>query len=191
MTVVMTPGRTAKPIADADPVAKSYLVNAAFLEEIKDSNPAFWDAVSQFRQSILIGEADLERPQHTIKQIVLALGDLQAQLAVQYSLEESYGYVVVAAAPNQLFDAGDHPALQALETAEKTVGQHRSLYLDLSELAEQAEELQYRGCGRDSLAAFVSRLDAFSDRLAEHERLENSVMVMFRSRRSLQQASAG
>ncbi|MEM9365186.1 MAG: hypothetical protein AAGD07_04255 [Planctomycetota bacterium] len=191
MSVVMTPGRTARTVAVTEPVAKSYLVNAAFLEEIKDSNPAFWDAVSGLRQSILIAEEDLERPQRTIKQMVVALGDLQAQLAIQYSLEESYGYVVIAAAPSQLFDPGDHLALQALETAEKTVRQHRSLYLELSELAEHAEELQYRGCGRDSLVAFVSRLDAFNDQLAEHERLENSVMVMFRSRRSLQHAAIG
>jgi hypothetical protein len=50
------------------------------------------------------------------------------------------------------------------------------LYMQLSDLAEQAEELQYRGVESSQLRILVERTREFDAELREHERTENELI---------------
>jgi hypothetical protein len=74
------------------------VVNPAFLQEIKDSNPDLWDTVHQLRQ---VCESDDDEPSKVSRQLTRLLDGLRDQLALQFSLEESYGYVAVPDRPSE------------------------------------------------------------------------------------------
>lgn len=138
------------------------LVNPAFLQEIKDSNPDLWDTVHQLRQTC---ESD-EDPSMLSRQLTRQLDCLRDQLALQFSLEESYGYLSVP----------EHSSRTMGELAANAKAQHRALYLQLSELAEEAEELQYRGVEPTQLRQLVTKTQHFDAELREHEVLENELI---------------
>jgi len=147
----------------ASPIlCKTLTVNPAFLQEIKDSNPDLWDTVGQLRQ---LCEGDQE-PAATARGLARLLDTLRDDLALQFSLEESYGYLEVA---------GDSPGVLG-ELATETHAQHCSLYLRLSELAEQAEELQYRGVEPTQLRQLVKSAQDFDAELRKHEQSENELI---------------
>ena len=50
--------------------------------------------------------------------------------------------------------------------------QHATLYLTLSELAERAEEIQYRGVRCEDLVDLVTRVRRFDREFRGHETLE-------------------
>ncbi len=141
---------------------KTLVVNPAFLQEIKDSNPDLWHTVHQLRQ---VCDGD-DEPAKLSRQLTRLLDSLRDQLALQFSLEESYGYMAVPENPS--------PTLRDL--ANRAQSQHGMLYLRLTELAEQAEELQYRGVEQTHLRALVEQTCDFDAQLREHERLENELI---------------
>ena len=51
--------------------------------------------------------------------------------------------------------------------------------MQLSDLAEQAEELQYRGVEPGQLRALVQRAQEFERQLDEHERAENELIERY------------
>lgn len=141
---------------------KSLVVNPAFLQEIKDSNPDLWHTIHQLRR---VCDSN-DEPAKLSRQLTRLLDSLRDQLALQFSLEESYGYMAVPQNPS--------PTLG--ELANRAQSQHGILYIRLSELAEQAEELQYRGVEQSQLVALVEQTCDFDAQLREHERLENELI---------------
>jgi hypothetical protein len=141
---------------------KTLVVNPAFLQEIKDSNPDLWDTVHQLRQ---VCECD-DEPAKVSRQLTRLLDDLRDQLALQFSLEESYGYVAVA----------DHPSHVISELAARAQSQHGMLYMQLTDLAEQAEELQYRGVEPRQLRILVQHTRDFDAQLRDHEQSESELI---------------
>tara|TARA_R110002167_G_scaffold39115_1_gene121056 strand:- start:350 stop:832 length:483 start_codon:yes stop_codon:yes gene_type:complete len=141
---------------------KTLVVNPAFLQEIKDSHPDFWHTLHRVRQ---ICEC-VEEPSQVTRDLVRWLNDLRDQMALQFALEESYGYIEVA------------PEFSSFKAnaAEKTLAQHCSLYLLLSELIEKAEELQYRGAIASYVRELVDQTQAFDKKLREHEQAENALI---------------
>lgn len=138
------------------------VVNPAFLQEIKDSNPDLWQTVHQLRQ---VCDCD-DAPAKQSRQLTRLLDSLRDQLALQFSLEESYGYMAVP----------QHSSTTLGELANRAQSQHGMLYIRLSELAEQAEELQYRGVEPSQLHALVEQTCDFDAQLREHERMENELI---------------
>ena len=138
------------------------VVNPAFLQEIKDSNPDLWQTVHELRQ---VCECE-DEPAKVSHQLTRLLDGLRDQIALQFSLEESYGYVAVP----------DHPSQVLSDLAARTQSQHGMLYMQLSDLAEQAEELQYRGVEPSQLRILVERTREFDAELREHERIENDLI---------------
>ena len=106
-------------------LTKILVVNPAFLQEIKDSNPDLWDTVHQLRQTC---QCD-DQPSSIAKRLVAQLDLLRDHIALQFALEESYGYLEV---PDQRCSVLDELAVRAQS-------QHCPLYLGLSELAERAD----------------------------------------------------
>lgn len=142
--------------------ATALVVNPAFLQEIKDSNPDLWELVRQVQSVCRSDQASIQ----VCRQLTRLLDELRDGLALQFSLEESYGYIGVF-----------EPASEVLsELATKAQSQHGILYLGISELAEQAEELQYRGVEVAQLRRLVDRTVQFDEDLHKHERLETELI---------------
>jgi len=141
---------------------KTLVVNPAFLQEIKDSNPDLWHTVHQLRQ--VCDGAD--EPAKLSRQLTRLLDSLRDQLALQFSLEESYGYMAMPESRS--------PTLGELAT--RAQSQHGMLYLRLTDLAEQAEELQYRGVEQTQLKRLVEQTCEFDAQLREHESLESELI---------------
>ena len=139
------------------------VVNPAFLQEIKDSNPDLWETVHQLRQ---VCDRESEQPKRISQQLTRLLDCLRNQLALQFSLEESYGYMSVPTHSSQVLE----------ELASRAQSQHGMLYLQVSELAEQAEELQYRGVEPQELRHLVQRTQEFDVQLRAHEHAENELI---------------
>jgi hypothetical protein len=140
-------------------------VNAAFLQEIKDCNHELWLTVHAVRQL-----CDSDEPRGRIaRQLVRLLDNFRDQLAMQFALEESYGYM--ACGPEVA------PAPSISERAKRLCEQHCALYLRLTELCEQAEELQYSGMATARAAELIAHACDFERRLREHEQAEAELIA--------------
>ena len=141
------------------------VLNPAFLQEIKDCNPDLWHTQHELRQ---VCDCD-DQPVQVTRQLVRLLDDFRDQLALQFALEESYGFLEVP---------GDASAANGIdeELVHRVHSQHCPLYLQLSELAEAAEELQYRGIVTTQLANLVESVRRFDEKLTEHENLEGELI---------------
>ncbi len=142
---------------------KTLVVNSAFLQEIKDGNPELWQAVHELRQ---LCEAT-EDAGWIAKRLVRLLDEMRDSLAMQFALEESFGYI-------ETKSLGPEPLAGKLAAQAKS--QHCSLYLQLSDLAELAEEMQYRGVARERLPLLLAAARSFDEKLREHELLENDLI---------------
>ena len=137
---------------------KALGVNAAFLQEIKDSHPDLAHAIHAVRSTCHSEDV----PAQIARRLVRLLDELRDSLAFQFALEESYGYIECT-----------QPVSETLsEIAEKGRRQHCALYLEISGLCEQAEELQSRGFACDHVRQLIHDTEQFDARLIEHERLE-------------------
>ena len=150
---------------------QTLLVKPAFLQEIKDSNPDLWHLVHQLR-AITDSQG---QPGAVVRNLVRILDDLRDQLAMQFALEESYGYIRV---PGSVITASADPSLrQSLcGLTEAAHSQHCGLYLQLSDLAEQAEESQYRGATIENLNLLLRAASRFDESLRDHELLEQDLI---------------
>jgi len=166
-TSSILPATTAqvRPISSTD----LFLVNAAFLQEIKDSNAPLWHQVHELRTCCEAGQHGEQSPYQTMKGLVTGLSELRDLLAFQFTLEESYGFVRVGALPP---GSSRHIDEQAIRDARRAIDQHRRLYLQAADLVEAGEEVQYRGCQLDGLKPFIGQLEDLLAELTAHERLE-------------------
>ena len=137
---------------------KTLGVNAAFLQEIKDSNPDLAHAIHAVRAACHSDQTAAE----TARQLVRLLDDLRDSLAFQFALEETYGYIEGTRSSSETMS----------EMAERARNQHCGLYLEISSLCEQAEELQYRGFACDHVRDLIQATEQFDAQLVQHERLE-------------------
>ncbi|MCM2373341.1 hypothetical protein [Aporhodopirellula aestuarii] len=183
----LTPGTESQPYAQCE-TAAYWFVNAAFLQEIKDSNPHLWHEVHRLRTLCELETSDLEKPQATIREFVSCLDELRDLLALQFALEESYGLISAdsVAAKRIAESMSISQQSEAEEERQRMVrsvtDQHRCLYLQLIDLVEQAEELQYRGCEAKCLRMLAGSIERFSGDLTAHERLEAELIRMHDSR---------
>ncbi len=133
------------------------IVNAAFLQEVKDSNLQLWSVLRELRE-IRIGD----EPREAARQLVDKLSELRDSIGLEFSLEETYGFITGI------------PQVQPIgvANADTAKNQHRELYLQLHEICEQAEEAQYRGTiGRD-LPMYLGAFESFDTSFRAHEELE-------------------
>lgn len=153
------------------PMATSTLgVNAAFLQEIKDSNPDLTHIVHEVRTT-----CQSEMPAAAVaKRLVRLLDDLRDCLAFQFALEESYGYIENAKSVSETLS----------DLAKRARDEHCTLYLEISSLCEQAEELQYRGFAAEHVEELIRETEGFDAALIQHERLEAELVA--RAYRTLQ-----
>ena len=165
MAAVTTSSTSPDASQSPDASTKTLVVNPAFLQEMKDSNQEVWQTQHAVRQ---ICHSDLQ-PNDLLKQLVELLDDFRGQIALQFALEEAYGYQSVRT------DSLPHSS-RCIRLAQTAHNQHCGLYLQLSGLSEQAEELQYRGIEREPLIELIGRVMEFDQALRDHELLEGDLI---------------
>jgi len=139
-------------------------LNPAFLQEIKESNVKLWNDFDALRQ---LCDTPL-MPLTAIRQLVPVLLQVRDGLSLQFALEDSCGYFLGPA------DVVHRLASRAAAAR----AAHGSLYLLLSELCEQAEDLQYRGPTEPDLAVLLAGAQEFALRLLEHEQEEAALIAL-------------
>jgi len=152
-------------------LTKTVALNPAFLEEIKDSNLELWAVLGCVRETCDRGENRVL----LLRDLVQTLNQLRDLVALQFALEESYGFVEISTwtSPDLMMSI-DHVR-----------SQHIGLYLRISELAECAEEMQYRGAGVNHISGLVARILVFELQLMDHERAERALIKSWRSESQL------
>lgn len=139
-------------------ISTALAVNPAFMQEIKDSNPDLWRLADDLRRACQIDD----EPVAVLRRLARLLDSLRDALSLQFSLEESYGYIRV----------GEPQDERISDLAIRTQAQHGQLYLQLSDLVEQAEELQYRGVQYEHLCRLIEDTRQFDRLWCRHEQLE-------------------
>lgn len=138
-------------------------VNAAFLQEVKDANVQLWSKLHDLRELRERSGEAIEKS----RWLVTGLGELRDAMALEFSLEETYGYIESVSVPPLPFGCADAAACKS---------QHCELYLQLHELCELAEEAQYRGTISRDLRQYIDEFDLFDEALRAHEQLENELI---------------
>ncbi len=133
------------------------MVNAAFLQEVKESNPNLWSVLHDVRRM-----RDRRYSQaRKAREFAKLIEQLRDDLALEFSLEETYGFV-----------GGIAPSEKMCSEARTAREQHRELFLHLLEICETDEESQYRGTIVRDLDKLLDDFDEFDTALRAHEKLE-------------------
>ncbi len=139
----------------------SGMVNAAFLQEVKESNPEVWHSLHAVRA--IAGVARDRTPDAEVAhEFVRQLDCLLDGIATEFSLEETLGFVGGVAIGN----------VSPESDLAKTVCQHREIYLKLQEVCERAEEVQYRGTVIRDFPTLLEDFQSFDGELRKHEEFE-------------------
>lgn len=141
------------------------LVNAAFLQEVKDSNLRLWAVLHELHDLYAL-KSESDDASSQARQLVALMSELRDSIALEFSLEETYGFIEGASRVNGL----------GMPDASLAKLQHRELYLQLSELCEQVEEAQYRGTIARDLQSYLERFARFDEAFYSHEEFESELM---------------
>lgn len=133
-------------------------INAAFLQEVKESNCQVWETLFQLR---IISQLSNTTEQQVHRWVHL-LTEFRRQLSAEFALEETYGYI--SQAIRQHIVVGVDPA--------DTLKQHKELYLQLIDICERAEQSQYVGTAVRDFGMHVAAFREFDAMLSEHEKVE-------------------
>lgn len=139
----------------------SGMVNAAFLQEVKESNLDVWQSLHIVRA--IADEAEVHVPLAEVAHdFVRQLDALLDGIATEFSLEEALGFIG-GVAVEQVKPESD---------LARSASQHREIYLKLQEACEHAEEVQYRGTLVRDFPTIRSDFAAFDLELRKHEEFE-------------------
>ncbi|GIX00782.1 MAG: hypothetical protein KatS3mg111_4114 [Pirellulaceae bacterium] len=139
------------------------LVNSAFLQEIKESLPDLRVLIQQVRRNGENGGND----ECAAVAFVDGLQQLRDSLRQSFELEETYGYITTSRSIYRPVD----------DRADQARIQHRELFIMVHEIAEQAEEAQYRGTLSRDLPLLGGAVDCFESRWQDHEALEQELIA--------------
>jgi hypothetical protein len=141
---------------------RTVTVNAAFLQEIKEVHDELWQLLGELRQRV--SEPFTERSER--QQLISDLELLRDQLALQFALEEAYGY----------FEDPAYVAPQLCQQAMELRSEHRTLYAAASAVVDLSHHLHRRG----PLSTFQNRVATsfvqFEEHLQRHEAKENELI---------------
>ena len=140
---------------------RTLAINAAFLREIKEDNQQLR---SLLKRTLAMLSQDIV-PDHP-KSLVETLAKLRDQLATHFSLEEAFGYI----------DDALVEAPQLSNQADVLRNQHKTLFLEICEIADDAEKLLYHEWSND-IRPIASSFRDFQRKLADHEECENELIM--------------
>jgi hypothetical protein len=136
------------------------LINAAFLQEVKESFSELWEKIAVLRSMTSSQITDSEQIHHWVK----LLAECKKELSSEFSLEETFGYISLDRATNT-WEKLDRDASDVR-------AQHAELYCHLTELCEQVEEAQYRGTIVRDFQQYIEAFQTFDAAFRSHEQQE-------------------
>ena len=136
-------------------------LNVAFMSEIKED--------FDFRETLNSVYYRLnDQPPLSPRVAAKELAELRDQLETYFAMEEFYGYFQQAATKN--------PGVT--NKAELLRSDHESLFLQMNELVDLAEQIVYRECSKKvTVRDLAEELDSFCRALAHHEQDEMELMM--------------
>lgn len=145
---------------------------AAIAEQRVTMNVAFMNEIKQdfdFRETLnAVCHRLNSQPEISARDAAKELATLRDQLETYFAMEEFYGYFQQAATTNPRVN------LQA----DVLRSDHESLFLQLNELVDLAEQIVYRECSKKiTIRDLAEKLDSFCQTLAEHEQDEMELMM--------------
>lgn len=150
-------------IADSlDSPTGTVTLNTAFLEEIKDVNQELWVLLERLRY-LCSRPISMRSQSHELVELVVKLRDL---IAMQFSLEEAYGY----------FENPVSVDPRLSKRADELRSEHQNLYAAISRIAELAEDLLHQKRLASLTTIVPVDFDRFYFALRRHERLERELM---------------
>jgi hypothetical protein len=141
---------------------RTVTVNAAFLQEIKEVHDELWQLLGCLHK--LVSEPMTERG--TRQRLLDQLEQLRDQLALQFALEEAYGY----------FDDPAYVAPRLCQQAMELRAEHRHLYSEVSQVVDLAQRLHRRGPISTFQAKVAAAYAQFEARFHRHEEKENELI---------------
>jgi iron-sulfur cluster repair protein YtfE (RIC family) len=137
------------------------MINAAFLQEIKEDNrhlKSLWDRLIPLL-------AHPETAQNHWSELIAGLAELRDQLAMHFSLEEAYGY----------FDDAIDAAPQLSVQAEALKSEHPKLFAQVRDLADRILETDAEQT--EHVGKLLRRFDAFRRDFEQHEEAEVKLIL--------------
>ena len=138
-------------------------INAAFLQEIKDDNHELNELLAAAAEKFSLARAARTSP----RQLVDLLTRLRDRLATHFSLEEAFGY----------FEDAIEVAPRFSRLADELRNEHRTLFLNLCDLVEEAERMLYHEPTAGVARILAARFRDFDQALQDHETRENELIL--------------
>lgn len=160
----MTTWLTEKEYRQSGASSVGMTINVAFLEEIK-SDFDFRSTLNKVYQQVN------QQPDAPPQKIAKWLGELRDQLETYFALEEFYGY----------FQQDEVSNIRVSRQAAKKTAEHETLFLQLSEVVDLAEQIVYHErCDELAISQLKDNFQQFCEALADHEMDEMElIMQMF------------
>jgi hypothetical protein len=140
------------------------LINAAFLQEVKESFSELWETLSVLRWTCRAEIADAQQAH----QWVSTLAKFRGEVSDLFSIEETFGYLELQSSKKSCVPAD--------LDATKVRSQHAELYLRITELCELVEEAQYRGTLCRDFGELVEEFQKFDAEFRMHEQRESNLI---------------
>ena len=143
-------------------IHRTLVINAAFLQEIKEDNRELRDLLARCRK--LLGP-NHETPRNA--EIMDLLEELCDQLGMHFALEEAFGY----------FEDAIYEAPQLSSAAESLRQEHAVLFCVFCGVTEIAERLRYRHASVRQRQELAEAFHCFDAAFCDHESREAALIV--------------
>lgn len=142
---------------------KSVTINAAFLREIKEDHLELGQIL---REAQRIFETDVV-PKLSARRMVEFLIELRDRFAMHFALEEAFGY----------FEDAIDVAPHLCQRSEELRREHEPLFLEISTLVDEAEQLLYHEAGAKSRLRVGANFRVFFEHFQDHETREKELIL--------------
>ncbi|MEY4567436.1 MAG: hypothetical protein RLY14_2406 [Planctomycetota bacterium] len=147
--------------------ARTWAINAAFLQEVKDFNTDYWKTYNQLQHRTLArGNGESASDPVEAQEILNLARQITKEMAKQFLLEETYGYLQTPTGHGAVYDSEVACAR----------GQHKSLYMLASEICESLELAGFQGLLSDGISKQEGAIRKLCNDWAEHEQSENNLI---------------
>ena len=147
--------------------ARTWAINTAFLQEVKDFNTEYWKIYNQVQHWITAsGKSEPPLDEAETREILSLARQITVEMSKQFLLEETYGYLQASTGQGAVYD---HEVACAR-------GQHQSLYMLASEICESLELAGFQGLLSGGIRKQEEAIRKLGSDWAEHEQLENKLI---------------
>jgi hypothetical protein len=146
-------------------------INVAFFLEIREENKELDRLISDCRAAA----AKIEADSADLRQLMDLLGNLRDNVAMQFALEEAYGYF-------------ENPTVRTPDLSANAVllrDEHWILYSDLTTVIEHVEQRVYREPSDETTRQLARDVVAFCDNFQYHDTQEHALVMRMQESDSL------